>query len=442
MPQVELYGKKTSKSAKRLIIDLFNRLNHEKPYVMKTITTIYKNDEIFKGNLRYPIDAPYRSFYKELTEKYVVDHNLDNIFFESGEAITGQYFFEYKYYEETNNFRVFNIPIEIEIDTIQSYIPMLHSMITGNKIDWEDARNKTEFINESLENSTKILLVFGKDILKSLEFGWLASFEIKSSKKKDRDLITRDIRKQELEIVNFTQGVLFTELEDVIIGFIQSQKQFEHTKSLIRDHKHTLKNFGLKGALNSLYHKIKDDYETMSIYNYVENLGLLHNYTTDILYNFGDSSSQLLLRKKGVNSYTSILEMIHSATKDYETKRIFYDDKISSHSLNIIDDVDLPKIFTVMLNLYSNSRNHGKGEFTIEILLSNKDNLEIVFKNRGIMLKSYVDYFLSNKPIATKGKVEGIKFIKESLNRLNHITKSCITDIDSTTITLIINQKL
>ena len=110
MSEEELYGKKTSDRSKELIIDLFNQINEGKPYTMKTITTIYKNDDIFKGNLRYPIDAPYRDFYKELTEEYVVKHNLDNVFFKGGKSKTGEYFFEYIYEKENNSFTIHGSP--------------------------------------------------------------------------------------------------------------------------------------------------------------------------------------------------------------------------------------------------------------------------------------------------------------------------------------------
>ena len=69
------YGEQTSKDSKKLIIDVFNNLNKDAPYVMKTITTIYINDEVFRDNNRYPIDAPYKPYYPELT-KYVSDHRL------------------------------------------------------------------------------------------------------------------------------------------------------------------------------------------------------------------------------------------------------------------------------------------------------------------------------------------------------------------------------
>ena len=128
-----LYGRETSDSAKKLIIDLFNRINKGKPYTMKTITTIYKNDEIFKDNLRYPIDAPYREFYKELTEEYVSKYGLDNIFFEKGIARIGNYYFEYGYND--NHFTVVSSPPEIDLETRRRYLPMLYSMVTGVKID-------------------------------------------------------------------------------------------------------------------------------------------------------------------------------------------------------------------------------------------------------------------------------------------------------------------
>jgi len=441
MAELELYGKRTSKIAKRLIIDLFNKINSEKPYIMKTITTIYNNDDIFTGNLRYPIDAPYRKFYKKLTEKYVIVHKLDNIFFEKGKAKTGEYFFEYAYERESNIFTIYNSPKEIKTEITKSYVPMLYSMVTGGEINWEDARSKVVFDKKGNNDSSKVLLVFGKDTLKTLDFSWLATFKLNISKKENAKKIGAEIRKQEPEIINYIQGVLFSSLEDVIIGFLQSQKQFHHTKSLIKDHKHTLKNFGFKGALNSLYHQIKNNREILNTYIYLENLELLRDYTTDILYNFGEKPSNLLLKKHGINTFTKILELIHSATTLHESKIISYKPEIEQHYLNLISDDDLPNIFTVLLNLYSNSRNHGKGEYKIELLISDNDCLKVVFKNKGLMPKSYLEYFMDNRADLKDVNGEGISIIKNALNKLNHISRTCETDDNSTTLILNITQK-
>lgn len=440
MQEMELYGYITSNKATKLIIDLFNKLNAGKPYKMKTITTIYQNDDIFKDNQRYPIDAPFRDFYKELTETYVPNHKLDNIFYDQNRNIkTGEYFFEYIYSEKENKFLIHAYPEDLGEEISKSYIPMLYSMVTGKKIDWENARVKTFFSKGKKEELTKILLVFGKDTLKTLEFSWLATFEISGNSKTTIQKVIREIREQEDEIINTTQGVLFSELDNVIVDFLQSQKQYEHTKNLIKDHKHTLKNFGLKGALNLLYHQIKNEPDMLKIYNYVECLNLLHDYTTDILYNFSDTPDELLLYKKNIDTYTEILNLIHNATREHDIERIMYKSDITSHPLNKIDAEDLANVFTVLLNLYSNSRNYGEGDFEINLIATCYKKLSIIFKNKKEMPDSFVQYFLNKSAIVEKG--EGIGFIRDSLNKLMHLDRKCETANGYTTITLLIKEK-
>jgi hypothetical protein len=306
MQELVLYGQKTSKSAEKLIIDLFNKINNGSPYTMKTITTIYKNDEIFKDNLRYPIDAPYRAFYKELTEEYVSKYGLDNIFFEKGIARIGNYYFEYAYND--NHFNVISSPAEIELETRKRYIPMLYSMVTGVKIDWENANvsfSQSENNNAGVESKHKILLVFGKDSLKTLEFSWLATFELTSVSEKEIETITYEIRNQEAEIINFTQGVLFSELDEVIINF-------ERIKELVKNHKHTIKNFGFEDHLMMLHSKLESGNieAALEIFEYIENLVFLRDISTNILYNFDGKATDLLLYKKGLyNLYSNIVTL-------------------------------------------------------------------------------------------------------------------------------------
>lgn len=442
----ELYGYKTNVRAKRFIIDLFNRLRDNKSYTMKTITTIYKNDEIFKGNLRYPIDAPYHDFYQDLTENYVVENKLDNIFFtDSGDAKEGWYFFEYSYEKEINNFRVYQRPSELDEKTVCSYIPMLHCMVTEKEIDWNDAKKKVSIIASNDSgikdgNTTKILVIFGKDTLRTLEFSWVASFDLSTSEKNEVEKIAKKIKDDhEEEIINFTQGVLFSELDDIIIGFLQSKKQLDHTRELIKDHKHTIKNFGFSGHINALERLIKqNEFEkAKSSLKYINNLSLLIQYTTDKLYNFDVTPNRLLLREHGLTSYTKLLSFIHSATEEAETNVFYTDNGIEDHPLNAIDENDLLDVFTVLLNMYSNSRNAG--DYAIYFKLIN-NAIEISFDNAGIMEQEYIDFYLGiNVELQSKG--EGLKFITNSLNKLTHIERKHTHEINRTRLCLIVNKK-
>lgn len=431
MAEIELYGKRTSAKAEKLIIDFFNKINNGKPYKMKTITTIYKNDDIFKENQRYPIDAPYRDFYIELTEKYVVDHNLDSIFFENGIAKVGDYFFEFGYSQKSNLFSIFNYPRELGIETSKSYVPMLFSMVTGEKIDWEAAREKVQF-KSSIEDSTSVLLVFGNDNLDTLEFSWVATFEINNKARTEIKSISKEIREQETEILNFTQGVLFSELNDVIL-------EFDRIRELVKNHKHTIKNFGFEGHLMKLHSKIeaKDFDGAMKIFDYIENLAMLRDITTNILYNFDGKSSDLLLTQKA-NTYSKILSLLFSTSTRQETNSLIIDDSIETNPINTIEETDLIDVFTVLLNLYSNI--HSKSSFSIAIRNDNPDNIQVIFLNDGVIEEKYRQYLLGIINV-NPSKGEGLRFVVNSLRNLPHIKMGCSVEKNETKITLTINKK-
>ncbi len=433
MQELVLYGQKTSKSAEKLIIDLFNKINNGSPYTMKTITTIYKNDEIFKDNLRYPIDAPYRAFYKELTEEYVSKYGLDNIFFEKGIARIGNYYFEYAYND--NHFTVVSSPSEIELETRRRYIPMLYSMVTGVKIDWENANvsfSQNEKTNSGVEDKHKTLLVFGKDSLKTLEFSWLATFELKSVTENEIETITNDIRNQEAEIINFTQGVLFSELDEVIINF-------ERIKELVKNHKHTIKNFGFEDHLMMLHSKLESGNieAALEIFEYIENLVFLRDISTNILYNFDGKATDLLLFKNGFTTYTKILSLFVDASINPLKNRIIFSDELANNALNQIETDDLINAFTILINLYSNIS--SKDDYSVKIL-NTQSAIEIVFENNGIIEDKYIDYLLGNTH-ENPSKGEGLRFIVSSLERLPHINIKCNRTENRTAITLVIANK-
>jgi hypothetical protein len=433
MQELVLYGQKTSKSAVKLIIQLFNKINNGSPYTMKTITTIYKNDEIFKDNMRYPIDAPYRAFYKELTEEYVSKYGLDNIFFEKGIARIGNYYFEFAYND--NHFTVVSSPSEIELETRRRYIPMLYSMVTGVKIDWENAKvNFSQNENEitDVEGKHKILLVFGKDSLKTLEFSWLATFELKSLTENEIETVINEIRNQEAEIINFTQGVLFSELDEVIINF-------ERVKELVKNHKHTIKNFGFEDHLMMLHSKLESANieAALEIFEYIENLVFLRDISTNILYNFDGKATDLLLFKNGFTTYTKILSLFVDASINPLDNRIIFSNELANDVLNQIETDDLIYAFTILINLYSNIS--SKDNYSVKILKTQSE-LEIVFENEGIIEDKYIEYLLG-KTHENPSKGEGLRFIVSSLERLPHINIKCNRTDNRTVITLAISSK-
>jgi hypothetical protein len=433
MPGSALYGYKTNNSAKELIIDLFNEINRGKTYKMKTITTIYKNDEIFKDNLRYPIDAPYRSFYKELTETYVGKYGLDNIFFEKGIAKKGEYYFEYAYINK--RFIVYSSPDEIDLNIRRRYVPMLYSMISGKRINWEEAQ--VEFVQYEKgkfnpNTSEKILLVFGKDKLKTLEFSWVASFQFFNVSKKEVISLTNDIRKQENIIINLTQGVLFTELDEIIVGF-------ERIKELVKNHKHTIKNFDFDGHLMMLRSKLESGKikAAFRILEYTEDLAFLRDASTDIIYNFYDKNTDLLLFRKQYNTYTKLLSLLINSYIVPPSKKFIFSKEIENDFLNRIDADDLIDVFTILINIYSNIC--SKDEFLIKIS-KNQHRIEILFENTDNIEDEHIDYLLGRTSV-NSSKGEGLRFIVKSLEKLPHI-KFFIKNIRNRTIsTLLITKK-
>ena len=198
----EYYAKSTSDRSVKLIIDLFNRLNKDEGFRMKTITTIYKENDIFKGNARYPIDAPFQPFYVELTEKYVLKYKLDDLFFENRNVKTGEFYFEFSHNKLDDKIIVSQYLESLigEKEKVRSYVPMLYSMISGREINWEEARDKLVFEKDTTKTKFNVLVVFGEDQMKILQYSWLSVFEIDNQL--DVKLISNKIRDQEKIIIN------------------------------------------------------------------------------------------------------------------------------------------------------------------------------------------------------------------------------------------------
>ncbi|QKJ28353.1 hypothetical protein HQ865_00780 [Mucilaginibacter mali] len=437
-----LYGERTSATATSLIIDFFNRWKGDAPYIMKTITAIYKkNDQIFNDLSRYPIDAPFRPYYDELT-KYAGEYQLDDLFFNPDGSIgEGYYYFQFAYDARLNKFLVSESPAEISRAQQERYIPMLYSMVTDAKIDWQEAKYETIEVGQSYADEKQILLVFGEASSQTLQFSWLATFEL-ISQLKNVKVLAEEISARKEILINAVQGVLFSQLDDVIIEILRAKDQLAHTRELIKDHKHTLKNFGFRGVMASLYHSIKEKRFTEALEDYtrVENLSILRDYATDILYNFDADAGELLLKQHGFDTFTSILNLIHSATQLAGEKRIIYSEEVEQHPLNHIKTENIPSLFTVLLNLYSNSRNKGKSDYLVNLEIVDENKLMIIFTNAGEMQEKYRDFFLSSSAMSGL-KGEGISFIKSALSTLKHIQRACETRDGRTIITLTVDHE-
>ncbi|MEM9679445.1 MAG: hypothetical protein AAF901_03900, partial [Bacteroidota bacterium] len=347
----------------------------------------------------------------------------------------------------------------------EKYIPMLYSMVNYDEksnedyedenrymIDWKKAelknsvgQKKSSTFNSNHYELNKVLLVFGEDRLDTLNFSWLASFELtlddsEVNEEKIREIGEEIMGQERGEIIIPTQGVLFTYLDDVIVDFKQRQKQFEHTLNLIKDIRHNIKNFGFKGALRALYKRIEGNSDLLNHYFRLESLDSLRDFTLDILFSFNNlpGKSNLLLKKEKCNYYTKLLTLIDKSAKGNEKD---FHDAVKGHKLNTIADDDLSSVFSLLLNLYSNSRNKAEtveGDFDVEIVALNEKVLEIYFRNDGVMGKEHIDYYNDYSHVKTKG--DGIKSIKESLYQLNHIDLMYFTDEETTTAKLTIHD--
>lgn len=432
MGDIKLYGEETSDDAKQLIIGLFNKLNKGEPYSMKTITTIYKNDEIFKDDLRYPIDAPYQNFYKELTEYYVAKYDLDSIFFEKGVAKEGEYYFEYSYNKSQNSFDVYQSPV-MDLEIKKRYVPMLYSMVTGREIDWEEA--KVDFVSvkdasENYERRNRILIVFGKDRLKTLEFSWLATFELATD---ELDYFKKKITDQKSEIIHFTQGVLFSRLDEIILGF-------ERIKELVKNLKHTVKNFGFDDHIMLLQSKLESGEidEALTMFDYMYSLAKIRDISTEIITMYDSTADKFVLGKE-YNTYTAILTLLMDSLIDKSKGRLQISPEIHGNTLNQIEVDDLVDVFTLLINLYSNSRGKKLRQHEIDFFVLN-GKLTIRFINAEEMGIEFIRY-LNGETTINPSKGDGLRFIVQSLSKLPHLHLNCFLEEGKTITLLTINPK-
>ena len=441
-----LYGERTSDTASSMIIDFFNAWTSGAPYRMKTITAIYKkNDQIFNDLSRYPIDAPFRPYYYELT-KYAGKYHLDDLFFNADGSIReGAYYFSFAYNDASNRFQIRQSPDEISAQVKERYVPMLYSMVTDMAIEWPAAVSEFYAGSEPLTDEKHILLVFGEASSQTLQFSWLATFELTGASV-DATSSAEDIRSRKAVLINAVQGVLFSQLDDVIIDILKAKNQLAHTRELIKDHKHTIKNFGYSGHLFGLKRALQKGQleEALDSIKYIDKLSFLIACTTDKLYNFDVHPSKLLLKRgdKGkpfeapYDRYTSILTLIHEATEDFKQELIHIGEGVEESLLNKIRDEDLSHILTILINLYSNARNEGGHSFHFK--LRSPDQLEIAFTNRGDIEEEYLEFFLgTRKEINSDG--DGLKFITGSLDLLRHIEREAERTNNQITLKLIIN---
>ena len=239
---------------------------------------------------------------------------------------------------------------------------------------------------------------------------------------------------------------MFSQLDDVIIDILRAKNQLAHTRELIKDHKHTIKNFGFSGHLFGLKKSLQNGRvdEALDSTRYIDKLSFLIACTTDKLYNFDIHPSKLLLKRGDTgkpfefpyDSYTSILKLIHDATEDFREERIFIGDDVEASRLNHIADDDLSHVLTVLINLYSNARNQQGHYFHFRLL--NPQQLEIAFTNQGTIEEEYLEFFLGNSSsINTEG--DGLKFITGSLDLLKHIERRADKSDNQITLKLIIN---
>jgi organic radical activating enzyme len=220
----------------------------------------------------------------------------------------------------------------------------------------------------------------------------------------------------------------------------ENRKQVGQMKNRIKDFQHTVLNFGTTGALRKLYDEFKSDSRFMQTYNYVEKACLLRDCATDILYSDGNAE-KLILKELDCNTYTGILKLAHEATAnnisfDDITSYIPSKEAIEKNIQNTIPDKDLANIFSLLLNLYSNCKKHNKSDFFIELIISQDNNLNIIFKNDGKDVVNFVERM--NSDIDNDASERGINFIKRTIKNISYIEKECFVEGDNVVIKLTI----
>jgi hypothetical protein len=194
--------------------------------------------------------------------------------------------------------------------------------------------------------------------------------------------------------------------------------------------------------MNKLYHSLKDKNLDAALvdYNYVENLGQLRDFATDVLYNFEGDPNELLLITEGYNTFTRLIDLIHSATPAAAYDKIHYHQRITEHRLNKIPTLDLANFFTILLNLYSNAINKGGLDFKVHIVSLSDDQLKITISNKGEMEEPIREFF-TNDDLEPIGDGQGILFIKAALKALTNVRRTCTVADGWTTINLIIYEQ-
>jgi hypothetical protein len=173
------------------------------------------------------------------------------------------------------------------------------------------------------------------------------------------------------------------------------------------------------------------------ILEYTEDLAFLRDASTDIIYNFYDKNTDLLLFRKQYNTYTKLLSLLINSYIVPPSKKFIFSKEIENDFLNRIDADDLIDVFTILINIYSNIC--SKDEFLIKIS-KNQHRIEILFENTDNIEDEHIDYLLGRTSV-NSSKGEGLRFIVKSLEKLPHI-KFFIKNIRNRTIsTLLITKK-
>lgn len=234
---------------------------------------------------------------------------------------------------------------------------------------------------------------------------------------------------------------------DINIEQAKTIIEHERDKEFIKAHKHTIRNFGFEDHLSSLKTKIESttsadiakDFETMN------NLSLLRDITMDFIYTRDLTNAEIqrsLIVRKGINTYSQILQLIYDAQIDKSRAMFNIHDSVKEHSTNTIEEKNLMEVFGLLINLFSNARKNANGNnYSVSATIEN-DTLKIQFTNSKQLVSKYVEYLTqTDTSLPEIVPSQGLCIIKNALTRLSSIGLTIEAQQNKTEISLIIKNK-
>ncbi len=191
--------------------------------------------------------------------------------------------------------------------------------------------------------------------------------------------------------------------------------------------KHLVQNNGIQQSVALLKMALDDQHweEAQTRLRELAHQQVICDFAIDILFNADQGPHHLLLNRKKIAKYTSLLRLLHEAFRDPSRLMVLGLDDVEDHAANFIPLVELVPTFMLLLNLWDNARrcqelHPGADPFTITARRS-ESSINLVFANNGELSGHEADALQGN-PVASPGDGRGFNDIQHSLSRLPRVT--------------------